>query len=216
LSHFRLIFKELNLGGRDLTWKKAELLYHSVCKRSNIDYPKFVKLMKKLAYLKFKSNDCIIKLAPFLKVPEKRRDLIDQNFTTWIEEAKSVQLKEIMNSYEDLLRIIYSVYNSKEVQHKNRMTLSNLLEFCADCKIIPAIVSNLEVARIFHTLETPESLSYEDFLSTFSIIGILGMSKVGIPDPILSISKILVILSENSDFIYTKKRHSDRWSHENS
>lgn len=187
------------------------LIYHSVSQRSNIDFEKFVKLMKKLAFQKFKSNDYIVRLESLLKIPEKRIDNIDKNIEQWVEDSKSVMIKELMSSYEELLRIIFSVYCSKELAFQGKVTLANILEFFNDCKIVPAIVSHLEVARVFRSIEDSESLNYDEFLNVFACVGLLGMGKIGIQSPVCAIDKILVIISGNSDFIYTKKVQNSRW-----
>ena len=148
---------------------------------------------------------------PLLIIPEKRLDTIDKNIEQWIEDSNSIRIKELMSSYEEFLRTIYSVYCSKEVKFQGKMNLANILEFCIDCKIIPAIVSNLEVARIYRYIEDPEYLDFEKFLNAFACIGILGMGKIGINNPIHAIDKILVIISGNSEFIYTKKNQASRW-----
>lgn len=212
LTHFRLIFNELGLGKKDLNWTKGELIYHSVSKRTNIDFEKFVRLMKKIAYQRFKTTNYLEKLEPLLKIPDKRIDIIDKNIQQWIEDSQIGRVKEVMSSYDELLRVIFSVFSSKSVKHQNRLGLSNLLEFCSDCKIVPAIVSHLEVSRIFHVVEDGESLGYEEFLTTFACIGILGMGKIGIQNTVHAIDKILVILSGNSEFIYNKKNQPPRWN----
>ena len=167
--------------------------------------------MKKIAYQRFKSSDYLDRMAELIKIPQKRLDAIDKNIDQWIEDSKSIRIKELMSSYEELLRIIFSVYCSKEVTYQGKMTISNLLEFCSDCKIVPAIVSHLEVARIFRSIENVECLGYDEFLCVFACIGILGMGKIGIQNSVHAIDKILVIISGNSDFIYNKKNQAARW-----
>ena len=211
ITHFKLFFTELSLGTKDLTWKKAELIYHSISKRSNIDFIKFQKILRKLAFERFKSND-LSKLLHLLKIPEKRLDLIDKNIDIWTEQAKSASVKEVISGFEDLLRIVYSVYGSKDVRIQNLINLPKFLEFCADSKIIPKFVSNIEVARLFRSLEYDGSLSYEQFLQLFSNVSMLAMAKEGITCPVESLKNMLDYLGENSDYLFNKNKESSRWN----
>lgn len=210
LTNFKLVFTELNLGGKDVSWKQAELIFYSVSKRSNIDYEKFLKILKQICLQRFKNPD-LHKILPLFKIPEKRVDVIDKNILVWREEASSGKVREVISGYEELLRIIYAVYGSKDVKHQQKLVLANLLELFVDCKVVPAVVSKLEVSRVFRAVEYGECLGYEEFLVVFASISILGMGKMGICDSVEAVKRLLDVISENSEFIYTKKNHSNRW-----
>ena len=211
ITHFKIFFTELCLGTKDLTWKKAELIYHSISKRSNIDFIKFQKILRKLTFERFKTND-LSKLLHLLKIPEKRLDLIDKNIEIWTEQAKCASVKEVISGFEDLLRIVYSVYGSKDVRIQNLINLPKFLEFCSDSKIIPKFVSNIEVARLFRSLEYDGSLNYEQFLQVFSNVSMLAMAKEGITYPADSLKYMLDYLGENSDYLFNKNKESSRWN----
>jgi hypothetical protein len=209
LTNFKLIFTELNLQTKDLTWKKAELIYYSVSKRTNIDFKKFQKILKKLAFERFKSRD-LQKLLPLLKIPEKRLDLIDKNFEKWSDEAKSSKIKEVVSGYEELLRIVFAVYGSKDVKYRNLLGLANLIEFYVEFRVVPDFVSKFEVARVFRAFEFKEFLDYEGFLVVFTIVAMMAMVKVGVSDLSEAVSRFLAFLSEKSEDLYNKNNDSSR------
>ena len=64
---------------------------------------------------------------PLLIIPEKRLDTIDKNIEQWIEDSNSIRIKELMSSYEEFLRTIYSVYCSKEVKFQGKMNFLYML-----------------------------------------------------------------------------------------
>ena len=63
-------------------------------------------------------------MAELLKNPQKRLDAIDKNIDQWIEDSKSIRIKELMSSYEELLRIIFQcIVRRKLLVRENKLFL---------------------------------------------------------------------------------------------
>ena len=180
-----------------------------------MDFAKFIKLMKKIAYERFKTNDCLEKLAPLLKIPAKRRDFIDENIQKWINQANSIEIKKLMSENEEILRLVYSIYCSKEILNQNKMGLNNMLEFCIDIDIVTGLSSNLDLVRIFRYIENCDGLNFEQFVCALACISIFGMGNIGIHDHFVAIGNVLKSISAYSEFFNKKKYKNSRWKIQN-
>ena len=143
-------------------------------------------------------------LALELTIPEHRLDIIDYNSHIWRQSLRTNQ--KIIGKYRKLLKETFAAYS---VQKGNEICMSEVLKFCNDTRVIPALVSAWEVNRIFRTVQHPqnfsETLFYREFEEAVALLGIYHSSKEGITSSDTALQNFFAFIYEDPVFLKVKK-----------
>ena len=164
LTQFRVLNTELDLTTK-LPKTNSDIIYHGVNRRGLLDFWKFINVMSWVATETFPAllpSQALEVLALELTIPEHRLDIIDYNSHIWRQSLRTNQ--KIIGKYRKLLKETFAAYS---VQKGNEVCISEVLKFCNDTRVIPALVSAWEVCRIFRTVQHPQNFSETLFYGEF-------------------------------------------------
>lgn len=209
LTQLRLLVSEANLMKYSFHKAKIDLIYSSIRKKGQVNFWKFIKIMKaigKINYPYYKGQDVLQYIALDLNIPSQRMDAIDTNLQAWRSYYNQPEITALIYANKRLLLHLFKVYAKKR---GSSIEIMEFMQMSCDAKIIPKFLSMWEAGRIFRGVQSYEcftdSLVYEEFEECCLCLSIYMMEKEIIPDSSQAFTIFCKMIRENNKTFVAKE-----------